>query len=477
MGVVAIAGLATVVRATGPILSGPDPFWHWDLGRRILSRGLPRTDPYSFLTVGEDWVLNQWGTETLIGIVDTVGGLWLLAASTSFLVGAVIFVVGWRMWHRAPSLITVGLLGLVYTACLSNLTLRGNLFTFLLLPILLSELAREDGPRMGVVVVLVLVWTNLHAGFLLGIAALVVHSLGAILASEKQQRRGTALARGRLVLAATVATLITPYGPRLITQVMQLTALGRSSAVTEWGPPNLLEPAVLPFTALLATALVSTAVAGRLNDLPDILLVVLFTVVGVSAARNVAPAAIALGYLSAPHLVSTWEQLGGRTRSMSRPDLRPVDRALAWAIAVVALGLAIGLVPRTGAVAAHAHGMPLATIEQVGREGRPARVFSTPLWTPAVSILGGAHILTSVDGRLELFESDEIWQWQTVEALLPGWDDQLDEWCISDAIVPARSELAIALEAHADWSLRTEHPVPGTDVEAAWLSRQGTACP
>ena len=58
----------------------------------------------------------------------------------------------------------------------------------------------------------------------------------------------------------------------------------------------------LPYTALLVIVLVALVVTAGTRNLPDVLLVVAFAVLGASAVRNVAPAAIVLGMVGARYV-------------------------------------------------------------------------------------------------------------------------------------------------------------------------------
>lgn len=474
IGVAAIAGLAGALRATQPVLGGPDPFWHWDLGRRILESGLVREDPYSFLTEGQPWILNQWATEALIGVVDRFFGLPGVAVLGSVVVLAVYAVVGWHMWRRSPSLLTVGLLGLVYMAGMSNLSLRGNLFTYLLLPLMLAELRRDGGPRLLVVVGLMVAWTNLHAGFLFGPLLAIVDGLGRVAVAPPSDRRTTARRRVTVLVVALAATVVTPYGPSLLVQVLDLSAGGVGSGITEWAAPTLTAPTVLPYTALMGLSLVAVATANRREDLPDVLVVVAFSIIGASATRNLAPAAVVLGVTAAPYVERAWHQLRGGARAPAPSPARPPDRALTGALMVAAVTAIVVVVPHQRGVEHHATNVPLAIAHDLAALDRPVRAHVTSLWAPAVSIIGGEHVRTTVDGRLELFTSDDFVGATDIESANPGWLATIDAWCVTDIIVREDDPAAEALADESGWrehgQARTTTD-PDDDRVARWFTR------
>jgi hypothetical protein len=469
VGIAALAGVATVARASMPLLAGPDAFWHWDLGRRIVASGLPRTDPYSFLTEGRTWVLNQWGADAIFGVADRVGGLPLLAILTALLVGGGIALIGREMYRTAPSLTTVGVLALVVAASLSNWSLRGNLFTFLLIPLMLHELGRDDR-RPWPLLLLLIAWANLHATFVLGVALVLIDSVGRWLVATRADRRRLVGQGAGLVIGAVLAGCVTPYGPRYLVSIVQLVQRD-GAGILEWRPPDLLSPAVLPFTLLVALVLVASALSARRDDLPGVLLIVATMLFGMTAIRNVAPAAIVVGILGARHVQRAWGIL------RDRPQTAPVgatrlDRRIAVAVGVASVVLAMTMVPRTGAIAAHADRVPLDAINQFNGLAREARVMTLTSWAPAVAALTGEHVRTAVDGRIELFTDEEFRQVQVVLGAGHGWEQILDAWCVTDLLVPAGSTLEEAAIDTGTWTHVQEHAVVGApDLAATWLTR------
>lgn len=478
VGVVAMAVLAGTIRASRPVLAGIDPFWHWDLGRRILVNGLPARDPYSFLTQGQEWVLNQWGFDLLVGLVDALGGLWLVAVLAVILVATTYGLVGWQAWQRAPSLLTVFLLGLVVTSSMDNWALRGNLVSTVLLALLLRELLRPDGLRIWAVTLLLVVWANAHATYLLGVAVALAHVAGRVAVST---HRRDWLARGAGVLfAGLVAGVVTPYGPRYLTS--SFTQLGRAglAGITEWGPTRLTDLTNLPYALLLGLVLISLGVAARRRDLPDIAVIVFASLFGMAANRNVAAAGIVIVVVGAPYVRTAWIEVRGGgaavgTRSPSRFDL-----ALAGMIVLGGVGAVLTVLPPSSNIAAHTAGVPLSLTSALEAEARQVRLITTSRWAPALSTLTGDHVRTAVDGRVELFTDEQFDEYRMVAGAGHGWEDGLDAWCASDVVIPVGSPLDEALNASTVWTEVRSVPVHRSldPAEARWYRRsQASTCP
>lgn len=475
IGVCAVTGLAGLIRASRPILHGPDPFWHWDVGRRIVSTGaLPRTDPYSFLTSGETWVLNQWGTELVIGITDRVGGLWLLAVVTALVVAAGVGLTGREMWRRAPSLLVVGMLGLIMLTGMSSWVLRGTLATLVLLPLLLRELLRQE-PRIWVLGVLFLLWANLHAAFVLGIALVVVAQFGRLLVVWPGGRRPVAKRSAFLLLAAILPAFVNPYGPRYVWDVVRLAVRGPATGISEWAPPEILELRFLPFTVLAAVVLVGMALAARRRDLPEVLLAVAAIFFGLTAQRNVTPAALVVGIVGAPYVLAAWRIIRERPQPDPAAPVRvtTLDRIAGGLALALCVAITVVVVPRSNAVAAHTTEIPLALIHELDALDREARVAATALWTPAISTLTGDHVSTEVDGRAELFSREDGNRHRNLHNGVIGWQDTLDDWCVTDVLVPLDAPLARTVASTSDWLEVRRTRLHGSPRETVvWFERE-----
>lgn len=465
-----------MLRANQAVLSISDAFWHWDMGQRLIREGWVRTDPYSYLAADRTWVLNQWGTEAVLGVVDAVGGLWAVGVTATLLTGTAFLVTGLAMWRRRPCLVTVVLLGLVVVSASGNLGLRGNLFTFLLFPLLLLELDRDDRSRPMVILGLVAVWANLHAGFLLGLAITVVHTVGRLLGSSLRGERVEAPHAFAVVGAAVIAGCLTPYGPAYLLRSLALTGRAGETPIGEWASTPLTGAGFLPFTLLAVVGLTALLAVGTTRDMARGLTVIALFVLGASAIRNVAPAAIGIGLLAVPYVADLLARFAGADRRGSASGLRAVDQYLVIGTAVAVGVLALWLVPRTSDIAGHVSSAPLATIEHLRDVPRGARVHAS-FWSAPVSVLGGDRVQTTVDGRLELFTNAQVRRGDALDLAQHGWQQTLSDWCVSDIVIPTDLPLMDALLAtDTGFELvRTDAVTGRTGVQAAWWVHEDPA--
>src|SRR3954447_3472697 len=156
------------------LLSDSDTFWQIAVGKWILDHNsFPHVDIYSFTKAGAPWISSSWLAQVLYAEAYELGG-WagpvILAALSISITFA---LLGFILSRRIPAayLIIVGLSALVLT--IPHLLARPHVLAmpFMVAWVngLLSASERREPPSFCLLPLLV-VWANLHGGFVLGLA-------------------------------------------------------------------------------------------------------------------------------------------------------------------------------------------------------------------------------------------------------------------------------------------------------------------
>ncbi|QDY90370.1 hypothetical protein E7Y32_09215 [Arthrobacter sp. UKPF54-2] len=173
-----LAGLAFVPLslARAEIFSESDTLWQIRAGIVIMDdRRIPTVDPFSWTAAGESWTLNSWGFDVLLALAFRTGGLVLVALACCGLATAVavLTLVLARGLNAAPA-VSGWILVLVSPLLISWLSARPHLVDYvavlLLVFVLQRLLASPSFRQLGALGALSVVWVNLHAASLLGVA-------------------------------------------------------------------------------------------------------------------------------------------------------------------------------------------------------------------------------------------------------------------------------------------------------------------
>ncbi len=438
--VFAVGGLAVGIRP----LHDNSFMWHLRTGRYILDHGIPRHDPYSYTAAGTKWVAQSWLAELLYGIINRLAGpfgLRLLGAALGLVVGGMLFRIALRC---ANDRVRAGALALLGFATLLNVwSERPLMFGIVGMVLLVTVVELPDSwagrHAMVVLPVLMWLWANTHGTFVIGFGYLAVHLVGrACEGHSVRQGRERTLFRASLIAAAV--TLVNPYGLDLVLFPLRLMARGDVlHDVAEWQSPNFREPGGMLFGAFVVCTLV--VLARKRPGVRDVLVTVVFVVLGLYAIRNVGLAAIAI--------------LPVLARLVRNDAPRPDDRRSIHRLMVIAAAcaLALGILHATGERDWSLRAFPVNAYKAVQHqqlEGR--RLFTTDAWGGYVIATAWPAQKVFFDDRYDMYPIAVNRDYTTIANLQPGWAQMLDRYNVEVVMSPRKSVLVQGLADRQDWT-------------------------
>jgi hypothetical protein len=281
-------------------VADPDLWGHLRFGHDILAtRAVAAVDPYSF-TQDRTWINHEWLSEALMAAAFAAGGVAGVALLKGTLVFSTLHIV-WRSLSSAAAAARLTAIGLVVLGAGPVLApMRPQLFSMLLFAVLCRILSGPSRSAKLGLPVLFGVWANLHGGWIVGLAVIVVWAAVALVARRESAMRWAAVAA-----ASAAATLATPYGTTLWRFLWD--TVGFTRDITEWQPLTAL-PMMnwLPAAAVAAIALwliADRAVTYRL-EIGAALALLAACALGVSRIGPIF--VICAGVLLAPALARRW---------------------------------------------------------------------------------------------------------------------------------------------------------------------------
>ncbi|HZQ34391.1 MAG TPA: hypothetical protein VFD32_00545, partial [Dehalococcoidia bacterium] len=456
------------------IPADPDYWWHLATGRWLLDHGqIPTSDPFSFSRAGQNWYAHEWLGELLIGAADRIAGY-----AACILLTAVFFALAcWLTWRavryygvssREASLFVIG--GSVFL--LRYLAVRPQVWTWPLFALLIHELiAYYLGRRRRLwhIPALFAIWVNVHLSALIGLAALGLYALVALLRwLNARGRFGAALcstSRGdeRQMQAAfqhiagvgvlsLLALSANPRGPALVW--FSRLYLNQNAVyyryINEW--QHLSFSGFDRITYLVGGALVTlTLVASwRHRSLWPGLLALAFAWAAMRAVRYVPLFAL----VGVP--VAGW--LTGHLGSHKRATVAvPVKRGFVLLLAgtmLVALLIVAPALPGTQfrrEARGDAGGFPVGATAWLKMNMPDARLFNDYDW--------GGYLLNAfdpgrqvyIDGRTEMYGERFFDRYVQAVAAEPGWQRTLADSGAEAVLLKPTDPLAIVLARDAGW--------------------------
>ena len=448
--------------------------WHIRNGQQILAtHTIPRFDSFSS-SLWLHWFAWEWLYDIAVGQLEAWCGLngvvWLTAV-----VIATVFALTFRL---AVSRGTNLLLALLLTL----LAMSASMIHFLARPHVLSwlfalawfwvldstdrnGLRSQRGRWLWALPLSMLLWVNVHGGFLLGFVLLGIYWLASLWTWMTMRETGLQdalekIASGQRVrqltgvgLLSIAASFISPYGWKLHAHIYRyLSNRFLMDHIDEFQSPNFHGIAQRCFLALLLIAIAALAAGARKLKLSEILLALFAVYAGLYASRNIPLSSVFLVLIVGPVLPSlkSW----GLVRRMSAVDSHL--RGHFWpmfATAVVLLLAANG--GRAGsALLMNAHfdpeKMPVEAVNFIQQSGVKVPVLSVDYWGGYLIYRLYPHNKVVIDDRHDMYGEPHLRFYLAMVRGEPGWEGLLKGH--SCLLVPRRAALAAMVSETPGWN-------------------------
>jgi hypothetical protein len=463
--------------------------WHICNGQLMLqTHSITRVDPFSATMSGQPWYAWEWLYDLLIAAVHHVFGLNGVVFYTAAIMAATFVLVFHLAMRRGGSLpIALFLLVLSLGAAAVHFLARPHVLSWLFTVIwfeLLDSGANGAEPekyrRVFWLPALMLLWVNLHGGFLVGFALLGVYLVGSgiqyFTCPERREGIGSWLKRLGLVSALSLlASFMNPYGYKLHVHIYRyLSDRFLMNHVSEFLSPDFHGVAQQCFAVLLLVTLAALA-SGRRKPEPSRLLVILLAAyTGLYASRNLPVSSMLLTLMVAPilsetiasasenaetaawlrGLVSRVHSFGGR---MQQLELR--FQGHLWIVLVFGVGLwtcmhsgRLGSVQLLNAYFDDKR-FPVEAAELIAKRDIREPIFCPDLWGGYLIYRLYPQIKVLVDDRHDLYGDEFFKDYLKVVFVQPEWEKVLDEKKVNWILVQKDSSLGTVLEQTPGWKL------------------------
>lgn len=409
--VVAAAAFLFAIGSGVNLLNDGDTFWHIATGRWILEHGaIPHADSFSHTLPGIAWTSHEWLSEVIFYLAfKTAGwtGVVLLAATVFAAVLA--YLASYLQRYLEPAhvlLFSILALGMVAP----HLLARPHLLAIPLLVIWTGSLIRacEEGhsPKLWLLLVMV-VWANLHGGFTLGLALAAAFGVEAVLAAKKGERFQVGRRWATFLVLAVLAGLLTPHGVEGIFFTAKI--MGMSYALThigEWQPPYFQRFQFLELWLMLLLLAVFTR-GLRLSPVRLVLLLGLLHL-ALNHVRNVELLGLLAPLLLASAIKTQWtlnHDNGGNTKTLDAFFKRHAQPASLQAIVVVffLVGATTYYKLQQQGIAPPEGRHPIAALQAVKESGIKGPVFNQYEFGGYL-IFSGVPVF--IDGRADMYGDD-----------------------------------------------------------------------
>jgi hypothetical protein len=457
--------IADFVRSADPDLWGHLAFGRWMLAHhQVLAH-----DIYSYTATG--WVVHdhEWLAEVILAAFYNALGTFGLKTLKLLCVAATMLTVAMTEAETgAPELAQLVVLLVLAMQLAPYLQFRPQLFTFALFTAFILILSRDCLRRTGRVwltIPLLMLWANLHGGFIMGVAAIAVYAAVAG-AQDVAAGRGwnRAIALSGIALAATLATLVNPFGIGMWQAVAHaLRDPYTRKVIDDWQPtvPLMIvslrkNPALavhlLAALLMIASAAVAWCLSRDLDDLPIVAIGAVMSAAAIVSQRNVPLAEIALAGPLLRHGRIAFLRRRGLPIAPAPPVRRapPLNQVI---LAAIAIGLLLAGKFFSNRLPADER-FPAGAVSFMEQHHLHGNILCRFGWGEYVIWHLAPESRVFIDGRYDtLYPMDVVRAFLRFNFDAPGGAKVLDGWPNDFVMIKPSSKAAALMRAQRGWKL------------------------
>jgi hypothetical protein len=478
---VALLGVLVFTSLSVRLLGDAGIGWHIRTGQQILhTHAIPRVDPFSSTMGAKKWYAWEWLYDLVVGQLDATLGLNGVVWLTAIAIAAVFAGAFYLLLRRGANLVVALVFTLLaVSASTIHFLARPHVLTWLFVLVWFSILdSLEQGcsrnrsqawaGKLWLLPLLMLVWVNVHGGFLLGFALLGIYWLAALWdwARAKEDRledlarKLAARERSRRMfwagLLSAAASFANPYGWKLHAHIYSyLSNRFLMDHIEEFQSPNFHGVAQKCFLLLLLITVAALALRGRELRVSHFLIVLFAVYTGLYSSRNIPVSSLLLAIIVAP-LTSICALDFQFLKRMT--ELESALRGHAWCIVatVVTLFIALngGRVGSSQLMDAHfdPRRMPIAAVDYLEKHEVNGPVFSPDSWGGYLIYRLYPHTKVVADDRHDLYGAEFFRLYLKAVHGEPGWQDFLAAHPARCVLLPKDAPLGTIL-AQSGWKL------------------------
>ena len=446
---IALLGVLVFTPLSMRLLGDAGIGWHIRMGQQILAtHAIPRVDSFSSTMAGKPWFAWEWLYDVVVGKLEAALGLNGVVWFTAIVIAAVFAWMFRLLLARGTSvMVALVLVLLAVSASMIHFLARPHvlswLFTLAWFWILESSEREGLDRRVWVLPLLMLVWVNLHGGFLVGFVLLAFFLVGAAWTwfrakegrIEEVLQKIAAGKRVRSLFAvgvlSGVASLVNPYGWKLYGHVYgYLSNRFLMDHIDEFQSPNFHGIAQKCFLVLLLITMAVLALRGRELRLSEGLTVLFAVYAGLYASRNIPVSSILLAMVVGP-LVPAANLFGGFSRRMAAVEARL--RGHVWPM--IAMVAALAIAANGGRVGSalwmdarfDPKRMPVEAVHFLEQQRLDGPVLSTDSWGGYLIYRLYPRTQVVVDDRHDLYGEEFFKSYLKMVRVEDGWEEFLLE--------------------------------------------------
>src|SRR4030043_2383878 len=466
--VIFVIVLAIILSGKGSLLGDADTGYHIRAGEYIIGNlKVPDHDIFSHISPPVKWTAHEWLSEVIFALIHRVSGLTGIVAAASILIASIYALLFKFLRSSGVNIIVAALVVALATGTSTiHWLARPHIFSLLLTLIwymILDTYQSKKRNYLYLLPLLMVLWVNLHGGFIAGFMLLAVYITGNLLkAFFVKEDRHEASQRTKMLIIISffclLASLLNPQGYKILLFPFELTANKFiMDNVNEWLSPNFHTDLRYEYMLLLMILMFGISKL-KLNAI-ETLLVILFTHMSLFSARYIPLYAIILSPIIARRIDPLILTLSDRkliNRFLSIADRATLTdsktKGYLWSLLAVA-ALIITLFMGKIEYSFDKKKLPVDAVQFMKKEKITGNMFNNDEFGDYIIYAAWPEYKVFFDGRSDMYGVKRMKEYIKVVRIEQGWDVVLKKYNINWIIYGANSALSQFLLERNDWKL------------------------
>ncbi|MGA9398676.1 MAG: hypothetical protein WBV22_10510 [Anaerolineaceae bacterium] len=433
---------------------------HIATGRLILETGkVPVTEPFAYPYLGKPYVPHEWLFGVIYYLIYQALGLDGIVVISALLIAATFFLLYGFLSKRYNLHLPIFCL-IFWGAAASSLhwIARPHLFTMLFLAVWLiwiDRLRRGEHVHLWKFLLLMLLWCNIHAEFIIGVLISLAYLLGWVweyLMDRNSVLSETGKTLSIVLVTSSLVTLINPAGIQPWLRVSNY--LGNDylmTVINETNSPEFHQAKLLVLLGLIILSLILLALNSRKIPKAFIILISGITAMMLLSARSVHLYGIVISFVLAGTLTSLKENaLLKRLESVLVRVGSQLTRYFVVVVTVLICSVVIVLGNVYPLYQFDRLKFPVDATIWLNSHPQSGNVFNDFNW-------GGYLILSRWPDQKVFIDSMSdhtgilTREYARVVTLSSGWQEVFDRYQITWVVMPDDSPLVLALKNESNW--------------------------
>ena len=440
---------------------------HIRVGDYIINNlAIPTHDIFSHAAHPITWTPPQWLAEVIFGALNKIVGLTGLTVFVAFFIAAIYAILFKFMRSLGISIIVAFFITLLAAgASAVHWLARPHIFSVmftLLWYIIIETYQKKNKTYLYWLPLLMILWVNIHGGFVMGFVLLSIYIVGNIFRSRfVMAERDIARKRARqlilVLLLCLLGSLINPQGFKLLLSPLEVVANQAAvNSIQEWMSPDFHGFQIYEYLLLLMIFILG--ISNRRLSIIEVLLLIVFTHMSLYSARFIPLFAIIVSPIIGKQADCIVEHSKGKASIdgfiSTSENMDAADSQTKWNLWSVAAMAVVAIMCFSGKINYQFDKTmtPVDAVQFLKNEHIPGNMFNSDVFGNYIIYAASPEYDVFYDSR-EIYGNEKRKDYLKVAHLEEGWENILKKYDISWIITKNHSTFINVLLNNNEWHL------------------------